>query len=109
MPGDESTTFHTLTLPAGSYTAVGTVTARNGDVTDNDAAICSVVPSEGAPATSVGSAVAGEFAEVSAAVAFVLTGAGNVQLRCIGNIPEGTMTRNASTLTAIKVGEVVQQ
>jgi hypothetical protein len=109
MPGDEITTYHTLTLPAGSYTAIGTVTAKNTDLTDPDAANCGLFPSEGNPATHVTSAIAGEFAEVTATVAFVLTSAGTLQLRCIGNIPEGAMTRNASTLTAVKVGEVVQQ
>jgi len=109
MPGDEITTYHTLTLPAGSYMAIGTVTAKNTDPTDPDAANCAVIPSEGNPATHAGSAVAGEFVEVTATVAFVLTSGGTVQLRCIGNIPEGAMTRNASTLTAVKVGEVVQQ
>jgi hypothetical protein len=108
MPGSGFTTYHTLNLPAGSYTAIATLTAENNGGA-NDAALCELVPSTGDLARYVGSAVPGEFAEVSATVAFTLPAAGTVLLRCIGNLPAGTMVRNQSTLTAIKVGEVIQQ
>jgi hypothetical protein len=108
MPGTGFTTYHTLNLPVGSYTAIATTTAKNNGGA-NDAALCELVPSSGDVARYVSSAVPGQFAELSATFAFTLPGPGTVLLRCIGNVGGGTMVRNQSTLTAIKVGEVDQQ
>jgi hypothetical protein len=109
VPGSGFTTLHTLDLPAGNYTAIATTTVKNNGA-GNDAGLCELVPSAGNAARYVGSAVPGQFAELSATVAFTLPSAGNVLLRCIGNVVSGgAMVRNQSTLTAIKVGEVVQQ
>ena len=108
LPSDAFTTLHTLNLPAGSYTAIATTTVENTGGS-NDAGLCELVPSTGTLARYVGSAVPGQFAELSATIAFTLPDAGTVLLKCIGNLVVGTMVRNQSTLTAIKVGEVVQQ
>jgi hypothetical protein len=108
LSASDFTTLHTLNLPAGSYAAIGTTTAKNNGG-GNDAVLCEVVPSTGSIARYVGSAVPGQFAEVSGTVAFTLASPGTVLLRCIGNVGAGAMVRNQSTLTAIRVGEVVQQ
>lgn len=106
--GGPFTTYHTLNLPAGHYVGIATLTAGNGGVA-NDAAVCQLNPSSGNFAEFVGSAVADEFAELSATVAFTLPADGTLLLRCVGNVTGGSMVRNQSTLTAIKVGEIINQ
>jgi hypothetical protein len=111
LPDNNVTTFHTLDLPAGSYFAIGTVTVRNDSTTVDDGAFCEVVPSappSGGFHTAIESTATAELAELSSSTAFTLPDAGTVLLRCGGQIVGGAMVLNQSSLTAIKVGEVVQ-
>jgi hypothetical protein len=102
------TTRHTLTLPAGSYLATAAISVRNNNPGD-DGAACELVPSTGDVERFVQGATAGQQGELTGTAAFTLAGAGSVALRCMGIAAGGQMARNGSTLTAVKVGEVVQQ
>lgn len=106
LPGT-LTPLHTLDLPAGSYLVTASVVASNSSGS-TDGVICDILPEGGDNERFFEEMPAGQSGSLSASQAVVLPAGASVTLQCIRNtLAGGPVLRRASSLHAIKVGEVV--
>ena len=101
---DSFTTFHTLTVPKGTYLVTTAGEFSNGSAQVNGA-ICDVVSPgvSGTPRYVVKTAV-GEIGTLGGQAVVTRTTAGTISLRCFDTNTEATgVTRRDSSLTALKL------
>ena len=109
LPGSGFTRLHTLNVPAGSYLVLATADVSNAGTGENGA-VCDLESSAGDSARFAAEGLTGVHADLAGTVATTLTTAGSVDLDCSGNVVVGgDERRHQSSLTAIKVGQVVTQ
>ncbi len=96
-------TLHTLNVPSGSYFITASIVANNSGNTGVFCDISSPGPSERFGET----APAGTTLSAGTSVAGRLPVGGSIKLSCIGNSASGTVRQAQSSLTAIKVGNVI--
>jgi hypothetical protein len=109
LPGSGFTTLHTLNLPAGSYLVLATADVSNQVAATVDGAVCDIESSAGDFTRFVAEGATDVQTDMSGTLATTLTAAGSVHLECIGNTGGGNERRHQSSLSAIKVGQVVKQ
>ena len=107
VPTASYTTLNTLTVPSGSYDVRTTIGITNGNAA-LDGVVCDVGPPVGSVERFSVISPTNTLAYGSGGIATTLPAGGTITLRCITN-GAGPVRRRASTLTAVKVGAIVQQ
>jgi hypothetical protein len=109
LPGSGFTTLHTLNLPPGSYLVLATADVSNA-ATGENGAVCDLESSTGDGTRFAAEGAQNVHTDLAGTLATTLTTAGSVHLDCSGNVVVGgDERRHQSSLSAIKVGQVVTQ